>query len=77
MKRIVLTTAAVALAGSLVLPAQAEPVHRTVVWRCQLENGDVVDFVVAPEPARNGITQADSRAGQVFADQFGEDCDVV
>ena len=77
MKRIVLATAAVALAGSLVLPAQAEPVHRTVVWRCQLENGDVVDFVTAPEPARRGIMQADSRAGEVFAERFGEDCEVV
>jgi len=77
MKRIVMATAAVALAGSLVLPAQAEPVPRTVVWRCQLENGDVVDFVVAPEAARHGLMQANSRAGQVFADQFGEDCDVV
>jgi hypothetical protein len=77
MKRIVLATAAVALAGSLALPAQAEPVPRTVVWRCQLENGDVVDFVVAPERARHGIEQANSRAGEVFAAQFGEDCDVV
>jgi hypothetical protein len=77
MRRIILLTAAIGLAGTLSLPALADPVPRTVVWRCELESGEVVDFVVAPEPARHGVVQANGRAGEVFAELFGEECEVV
>jgi hypothetical protein len=75
MKRIILVTAAVALAGTLSVPAQADPVPRTVVWQCVVE-GEPVDFVVAPEKARDGIVKANSKAGAVFGELFGEDCHV-
>jgi hypothetical protein len=76
VKRIVLAVAALALVGTLALPVRAEPVPRTVRWVCQIEGGEVVTFVTAAEPARDGIVKADSKAGQVFADLFGEDCRV-
>lgn len=76
MKRIMLATAAAALTGALALPAQAGPVPRTVRWVCELEGGEVVTFVTAAEPARHGIVQANSRAGEVFATLFGEECHV-
>jgi hypothetical protein len=69
--------AALGLAGTLSLPALTDPSARTVVWQCVLEDGEVEDFVVAPEAARHGIEQADSRAGEVFASHFGEDCQVL
>ena len=50
---------------------------RTVHWVCQLEDGQVVTFVTAAEAARFGIEQANSKAGVVFATQFGEDCHVA
>ena len=76
MKRIVLAAATLAILGPFALPVQAEPVPRTVRWVCELEGGEVVTFVTAAEPARGGIVRADSTAGQVFADLFGEDCHV-
>ena len=76
MKRIVLAVAALALTGALALPVQAEPVPRTVRWVCEVEGGEVVIFVTAAERARDGIVKADSKAGQVFAELFGEDCHV-
>lgn len=76
MKRIILLAAAIGLTGALSAPAHADPVPRTVVWHCVLEDGTPVDFVVAAETARHGIEQADSRAGTVFEDQFGESCEV-
>jgi hypothetical protein len=76
VKRIVLAVAALALLGPFALPVQAEPVPRTVRWVCELEGGEEVTFVTAAERARDGIVQANSTAGQVFADLFGEDCDV-
>jgi len=76
MKRVTVAIAAVALAVVLALPAQAGAVDRTVKWICELEDGTVVTFVSAPEAGRGGIEQADATAGEVFADQFGEDCHV-
>jgi hypothetical protein len=35
-----------------------------------------VTFVSAADAAKYGITQADSRAGVVFRNQFGESCHV-
>jgi hypothetical protein len=36
-----------------------------------------VTFVSAADAALHGITQANSKAGVVFNQQFGEVCDVV
>jgi len=78
VKRVIVAiAAAAALPAALALPAQADPVPRTVKWECELEGGEVVTFVSAPEAARDGIKQANSTAGQVFATQFGEECHVV
>ena len=77
MRRIILMTAAVGLAGTLSLPAQADPVPRTVVWQCVVEGGEVVDFVVAAERARDGIMKANEKAGEVFGELFGEECHVA
>jgi hypothetical protein len=35
-----------------------------------------VTFVSAPEAARHGIEQANSKAGELFREQFGEECHV-
>ena len=72
--RTALLVAAV-LSLSIAAPALAgQP--RTVVWQCDVPDEGLVNFVTAPEAARYGITQADSRAGTVF-EKFGEDCSVV
>ena len=69
---------AVALILALVLamasPAAASRVVKSVTWVC-IVDGQPVDFVSAPEVARHGIEQANSRAGVVFG-KFGEDCSV-
>jgi hypothetical protein len=69
---------AVALILALVLAtatqAAASRVVKSVTWVC-IVDGQPVDFVSAPEAARHGIEQADSRAGVVFG-KFGEDCSV-
>lgn len=44
-------------------------------WVCVV-NGESVTFVSAPEAARRGIDTANSRAGVVFHDHFGEECHV-
>lgn len=77
MKRvIVVIAAAVAFTATLALPAQADPAPGPVKWVCVLDTGVEVTFVTAGKPARFGIEQANSTAGEVFADQFGEDCRV-
>ena len=48
-----------------------------MVWQCDVPDEGLVNFVTAAEAARYGITQADSRAGTVFGEQFGEDCSVI
>ena len=64
---------ATVLALGLVYPALgAQP--RTVAWVCDVPGEGSVTFVTAAEAARHGITQADSSAGQVFFNQFGEVC---
>jgi hypothetical protein len=47
-----------------------------VKWVCDVPGEGTVTFVSAPEAARHGITQANSTAGVVFHDQFGETCHV-
>lgn len=49
---------------------------RTVTWVCDVPGEGLVTFVTAAEAARHGITQANSTAGQVFFDKFGEVCTV-
>jgi hypothetical protein len=52
------------------------PANASVKWICNVPGeGDVV-FVTAADAALHGIMVADSKAGQVFADQFGEQCRV-
>jgi hypothetical protein len=69
---------AVALVLALLLAmasqAAASRVVKSVTWVCVVD-GQPVDFVSAPEVARHGIEQANSRAGVVFG-KFGEDCSV-
>jgi hypothetical protein len=69
---------AIALTLALVLAmasqAAASRVVKSVTWVC-IVDGQPVDFVSAPEVARHGIEQANSRAGVVFG-KFGEDCSV-
>jgi hypothetical protein len=63
---------AIAITLTLALPAGAGAETK---WVCVV-NGESVTFVSAAEAARHGIDQANSRAGVVFHDQFGEECHV-
>jgi hypothetical protein len=48
-----------------------------VKWICVVPGEpEPVTFVSAPEAARHGIDQANSKAGAVFNEQFGEVCHV-
>jgi len=67
--------AAVAVTLTLAFPASAGAKTGAEKGVCVV-NGEPVTFVSAPEAARHGINQANSRAGVVFHDQFGEDCHV-
>jgi hypothetical protein len=67
--------AAIAVTLTLALPASAGAHTGSVKWVCVV-NGEPVTFVSAPEAARAGIEQANSTAGVVFHDQFGEECHV-
>jgi hypothetical protein len=63
---------AVALMLALAFPAGA---GATTEWVCVVE-GEPVIFVTAADAAHHGITTANSKAGVVFHDNFGEDCHV-
>jgi hypothetical protein len=77
MKRITFASfAALCLSMSLAAPAIAGQA-RTVIWRCDVPEEGLVDFVTVAEAARHGIEQANTRAGAVFANQFGESCTVA
>ena len=79
MKRLIGTIAvAIALTLSLSIPAQAKP-PSTLQWVCVVPGPppETVTFVTAAEAARHGIETANAHAGQVFFDQFGEECTVV
>ena len=66
---------ATVLTFALTFPAlSAQP--RTVTWVCDVPGEGLVTFVTAAEAARHGISQANSTAGQVFLNQFGEVCTV-
>jgi hypothetical protein len=67
------------LALTLTLAFGAQAVGKTgaVQWICIVPGEDEpVTFVSAPEAARHGIEQANSRAGVVFNERFGEVCHV-
>ena len=76
MKRPIKTmVAAIALTLTLALPASAGAKTGDVKWVCVV-SGESVTFVSAPEAARHAIDTANSKAGVVFHDQFGEECHV-
>ena len=77
MKRLISTIIASALLPlALSIPAQAGS-RRTVSWVCDVPGEGLVTFVSVPEAAIHGIDTANTKAGQVFEDQFGEVCTVV
>ena len=67
-----------ALALTLALASQAVGTTGAVKWICVVPGNppETVTFVSAPEAARHGIEQANSKAGAVFNTQFGEVCHV-
>jgi hypothetical protein len=64
--------AAVALMLTFALPAEARAETK---WICVVD-GEPVTFVTAADAARHGIEKANSTAGVVFHELFGEDCHV-
>jgi hypothetical protein len=45
-------------------------------WVCDVPGEGLVTFVSAADAARHGIETANTRAGAVFHDRFGETCHV-
>jgi len=73
MRRLILATiVAILLTLTFALPANA-----SVKWVCDVPGEGQVTFVTAADAAAHGINQANSKAGQVFHDKFGEVCTVV
>ena len=73
MQRAVMAmVAAVALALALAFPAAA---GARTEWVCVVD-GEPVVFVSAANAARHGIETANSKAGVVFLQKFGEVCSV-
>jgi hypothetical protein len=73
MRRHMKSTAVAALiVAAFALPSGA---GADTKWVCIVE-GEPVVFVTAADAADHGIRQANSRAGVVFHEQFGEDCHV-
>src|SRR2546428_190615 len=73
MKRLIWATiGAIILTLMLALPAQA-----SVQWVCNVPGEGDVTFVTAADAALHGINTANSKAGQVFHDKFGEECRVI
>jgi hypothetical protein len=60
---------------ALAIPASAG-VTKPVRWVCDVPGEGLVTFVSAPEAARHGIDTANTKAGQVFLNNFGEVCTV-
>jgi hypothetical protein len=65
--------AALVIAFPLALSPQASA--RTL-WICDVPGEGTVTFVSAADAARHGIDTANTKAGTVFHDQFGETCHV-
>ena len=64
---------AIAIALPFTISAQASASTR---WVCDVPNEGLVTFVTAADAARHGIDTANSTAGVVFHDRFGETCHV-
>jgi hypothetical protein len=75
MSRLIAAIVAVA-AITLVLALPAGAGARTN-WICEVPGEGSVTFVSAADAALDGITQANGKAGTVFATHFGESCTVV
>jgi hypothetical protein len=75
MSRLIAAIVAVA-AITLVLALPAGAGARTN-WVCEVPGEGSVTFVSAADAALHGITQANGKAGAVFATQFDESCTVV
>ena len=74
MRRLVITTVA-AFAVTLPLASPTSAVVRTH-WVCDVGEPEPVVFVSAAEAAYDGISKANTKAGVVFGQQFGETCTV-
>ena len=72
MKRLVLG-GIVALALIVAVPASA---GASTKWICNVPGEGDVTFVTAADAARHGVDTANSKAGAVFLDHFGEVCRV-
>jgi hypothetical protein len=68
----------VALAGLVfALPLAVSPqASARTLWVCDVPGEGTVTFVSAADAARHGIDTANSTAGMVFHDRFGETCHV-
>jgi hypothetical protein len=74
MRRLVpATVAVVVLALSLAVPAGA---GARTLWKCGVGEEEPVVFVSASDDAYYGISKANTKAGVVFGQQFGETCTV-
>jgi hypothetical protein len=77
MRLVLLAVVALTLTLALALPTGA---GARTLWVCKVpvpEGGtETVVFVSAADRALHGIITANGRAGQVFLDQFGEECSV-
>jgi hypothetical protein len=72
-----LVKAAVAAGALTVLLAWPIGAEARTLWICTVD-GTPETFVSAGDDAFNGLTKANSRAGMVFEDKFGEEnCHVV
>jgi hypothetical protein len=74
-KSIKVAVAGAVLTIAVALPASAG-VTKSVRWVCDVPGEGLVTFVSAPEAARHGIDTANTTAGQVFLNNFGEVCTV-
>jgi hypothetical protein len=72
-RQVRLGIATLAIAVPLVLSA---PANARTLWVCEVPNEGTVTFVSAADAARHGIDTANTKAGTVFHDQFGETCHV-
>jgi hypothetical protein len=67
-----------AILGAMVLTLMlALPARASVQWVCDVPGEGEVTFVTAADAALHGIKTANSKAGQVFHDKFGEECRVI
>jgi hypothetical protein len=61
----------------LLLPAVfSSNASASTSWVCDVPGEGLVTFVTAADAARHGIDTANSHAGVVFHDRFGETCHV-